>query len=295
MNRSIIIKGVSKYYGKTKALEDVNMEIQQGMFGLLGTNGAGKTTLMKMIATLHPPTEGRITVCGVDIREGKTIRNMIGYLPQDFSMYGGMTAYEAMEYLAVLSGLSKKERSGRIVELLEKVNLQNNHRTKVKTMSGGMRRRLGIAQALVNNPQVLIVDEPTAGLDPEERIRFRNILSEIASNRIVILSTHIVGDIEATCEDIVILDKGCVKFNGTVDALLDLAQGNIYGAQVSKSELDKLKEKYVVTGVLTRGSKADVRFISSKKPFPAAELIEANVEDAYMFLMNRKAGEIHVD
>lgn len=291
METEIKLEGVCKYYGKKQALKDVTMTIPTGMFGLLGRNGAGKTTLMKILATLHKAEAGTVSICGVDVKNSAQIRSMTGYLPQDFSMYGNMGVYEAMDYLGTLSGLSKKERSKRIPELLEKVNLSHNYKTKVKAMSGGMRRRLGIAQAILNNPRVLIVDEPTAGLDPEERVRFRNLLCEIAEERIVILSTHIVGDVEATCENIAVLDEGNLKFVGTVEELLEMAEGRIYTAEVSRMELEKIKKDYIVTGMLTKGSMVDVRFVSEKKPFEGAKNCEPNVEDAYLYLMNGKGGE----
>lgn len=291
MNTEIVLEQVNKYYGKKQALKNVTMTIPQGMFGLLGRNGAGKTTLMKILVTLHKVTDGKVTVCGVDINQCSRVRSMTGYLPQDFSMYGNMGVYEAMDYLGALSGLTKEERKKKIPELLQKVNLQNNHKTKIKAMSGGMRRRLGIAQALLNNPKVLIVDEPTAGLDPEERVRFRNLLCEIAEDRIVLLSTHIVGDIEATCENIAILDEGCLKFHGTVEQLLKTAEGKIFTAEVSKMELPKIKKEYIVTSMLTKGSKAEVRLVSEKLPFEGAVRCEPNVEDAYLYLMHGKAGE----
>lgn len=288
MEANITLENVNKYYGKKHALKDVTMEIPKGMFGLLGRNGAGKTTLMKILATLHSATDGKVTVCGVNIKDRAAIRSMTGYLPQDFSMYGNMGVYEAMDYLGTLSGLSKRERKERIPELLERVNLMNNHKTKVKAMSGGMRRRLGIAQAILNNPKVLIVDEPTAGLDPEERVRFRNLLCEIAEDRIVILSTHIVGDIEATCENIAILDEGTIKYNGTVEDMLKRAEGKIFTADVSKLELESIKKDYIVTGMLSHGSHADVRFVANEKPFEGAEQAEPNVEDAYLYMMDGK-------
>lgn len=290
MSTEIVLERVNKYYGKKQALKNVTMTIPKGMFGLLGRNGAGKTTLMKILATLHKATDGKVTICGVDVKECSKIRSMTGYLPQDFSMYGNMKVYEAMDYLGTLSGLRKEERKKRIPELLEKVNLQNNYKTKVRAMSGGMRRRLGIAQALLNNPKVLIVDEPTAGLDPEERVRFRNLLCEIAEERIVLLSTHIVGDIEATCENIAILDEGALRFTGTVEELLEIAEGKIYTAEVSKMELEKIKKEYIITGMLTKGSKAEVRLVAEKIPFESAICCEPNVEDAYLYLMNGKAG-----
>ena len=291
MNTEIVLKDLDKYYGKKQALRRVNLTISQGMFGLLGPNGAGKTTLMKILATLLPKTGGKVTICGTDISQEREIRRMVGYLPQDFSMYGNMTVYEAMDYLGVLSGMKKAERRERIPMLLEKVNLTENHGTKVKAMSGGMRRRLGIAQAILHNPRVLIVDEPTAGLDPEERVRFRNLLFEIAEERIVILSTHIVGDIEATCENIAVLNQGELLFQGTVTDLLEHAEGKIFTATVSRKELPMLKKQYEVTSMLIQGNEAQVRFVAEEKPFASANLCEPNVEDAYMFLMQEKRGE----
>lgn len=290
MKNSIVISELNKFYGKKQALKDVNLTINQGMFGLLGRNGAGKTTLMKVLSTLIKSNNGNITLCDVPISNEREIRSMIGYLPQDFSMYSNMTVYEAMDYLGVLSGLSKAERKERIPKLLTKVNLQRNPKMKVKAMSGGMRRRLGIAQAILHDPKVLIVDEPTAGLDPEERIRFRNLLSELAEDRIVILSTHIVGDIEATCENIAILDEGEILFQGTVAKLLEEANGYIYTAEISKLELPLVKEKYAVTSMLTLRENVNIRFISDERPFASAVSSEPNVEDAYMYLMHKKRG-----
>ncbi|MFQ8599861.1 MAG: ATP-binding cassette domain-containing protein [Oscillospiraceae bacterium] len=194
MNQNnIVIKHVEKWYGRKQALQDINLTIEQGMFGLLGRNGAGKTTLMKTLATLLRKNAGQICVCGIPIEDTKEIRRITGYLPQEFSIYPSMWVGEAMQYLGVLSGLNGKERAERTQRLLAKVNLTEQRNKKVRALSGGMKRRLGIAQALLGDPKVLIVDEPTAGLDPEERIRFRNLLCEVAQERIVILSTHIVG------------------------------------------------------------------------------------------------------
>lgn len=292
MTTNIILKDVSKFYGKKQALNGINLEIEKGMFGLLGRNGAGKTTLMKSIATLHSVSSGDITVCGINISESSKIREMIGYLPQDFSMYSNMSAYEAMDYLGVLSGLDKKTRKERIPELLSKVNLNNNMKIKVKAMSGGMRRRLGIAQAILHNPKVLIVDEPTAGLDPEERVRLRNLLSEIADDRIVILSTHIVDDIESTCENIAVMDEGKIIFKGTVTELLDKANGMIYEVKISKAEIEDIKKNYIVTNILMMATEATVRFIAKDKEniINGAEVTLPNVEDAYMYLMHINGG-----
>lgn len=291
MSTTIKIRNLNQYYGKKQALKNVNLKIEKGMFGLLGRNGAGKTTLMKVLATLLPVSEGEISVCGRNVKQAQSIRKITGYLPQEFSMYPNMTVYEAMDYLGVLSGLSKSQRKQRIPKLLEKVNLQDVKRRKVKALSGGMKRRLGIAQAILHNPKVLIVDEPTAGLDPEERVRFRNLLCEIAEERIVILSTHIVGDIEATCENIAVLDTGQVIYQGTITDLIEMAEGKVYSAEISRRELELLKKNYIVTSMLTLGNNVMVRFLADSKPFASAKLCEAGVEDAYMYLMHIERGE----
>ena len=290
MSLTIQIKDLDKYYGKKQALNHINLTIHQGMFGLLGRIGAGKTTLMKTLATLLEKQKGEIRICGIPVEETARVRKMIGYLPQDFSMYPNMTVYEAMDYLGVLSGMSKEKRKQRIPVLLEQVNLQNDSRKKVRALSGGMRRRLGIAQAILHDPKVLIVDEPTAGLDPEERVRFRNLLCEIAEKRIVILSTHIVGDIEATCENLAVMDQGKILYHGTVEALIELAKDKVYTAEISKKELPVMKENYLVTGMLSVGNNVSVRFLSEKKPFDGAKPCSAGVEDAYLYLMEEKAG-----
>lgn len=286
METQIQISNLSKNFGQKQALKSVDLTISQGMFGLLGPNGAGKTTLMKVLTTLLQKTAGEVTVCGVPIERSAEIRKITGYLPQDFSMYGNMSAGEALDYLAVLSGMSKGERRIKVPEMLEKVNLSEQKHLKVKAMSGGMKRRLGIAQAIIHDPKVIIVDEPTAGLDPEERVRFRNLLCEIAKDRIVLLSTHIVGDIEATCENIAVLDQGEVIFQGTVTQLLDQVKGKVYAAEISVRELEKVKENYLVTGMLNTGSVSNVKIIATESPFAGAKPCSADVEDAYMFLMH---------
>lgn len=286
---TIEIKNLNKFYGKKQALSDVNLTIGQGMFGLLGRNGAGKTTLMKTLATLLQKKDGEITVCGIPVENAKQIRRIIGYLPQEFSMYPSMSVSEVMDYLGVLSGMNRRERNERIPLLLERVNLTEHKLKKVKALSGGMKRRLGIAQALLHDPKVLIVDEPTAGLDPEERIRFRNLLCEVAEDRIVILSTHIVGDIEATCEDVAILNDGKLLYNGTVDKLLEAAAGKVFTKLADKRELPKLKKEFSITSMHTQGGKMVIRFLSDI-PVSDAECSEPNIEDAYMlYLYNNGA------
>lgn len=295
MENRIEIRDLSKNFGKKQALNHVNLEIGPGMFGLLGPNGAGKTTLMKVLTTLTRKSGGEVKLCGILVEQCRQIREIIGYLPQDFSMYGNMGAYEGLDYLAVLSGMSKKERAKKVPEMLEKVNLGDQHKTKIRAMSGGMKRRLGIAQAIIHDPKIIVVDEPTAGLDPEERVRFRNLLCEIARDRIVILSTHIVGDIEATCENIAVLNRGEILFRGTVSGLLEAVKGKVYTMEVSTVELPLVKEQFLVTGILTNGSSANIKIIAEESPMKGAVPASPDVEDAYMYLMNHasaaKAGE----
>ena len=293
MDNKIVITKMNKYYGRKQALFDIDLTIENGMFGLLGRNGAGKTTLLKTLAAIHKKKNGRITVCGVPIEKESEIRAMTGYLPQDFSMYPNMRTDEALDYLGALSGIPKDERKKRVDSLLRKVNLNDHRRKKVKELSGGMKRRLGIAQALIHDPKVLIVDEPTAGLDPEERIRFRNLLCEVAENRIVILSTHIVADIEASCEQVAIMDSGKILWNGTVQQLLDNARGHIYTANVEKQFLPQIKKEYIVTGILQQNEYTTVRLVSDAEPdLPNAVLTEPDLEGAYMYCLHSCGCEV---
>lgn len=286
MKKEITIKNVDKFYGRKQALHNINLTINQGMFGLLGRNGAGKTTLMKTLATLHKKQSGRITICGIPVENTKEIRSITGYLPQDFSMYPTMTVEESLDYLGVLSGMDGQTRKERAKMLLKRVNLTEHKHKKIKALSGGMKRRLGIAQALLHNPQVLIVDEPTAGLDPEERIRFRNLLCEVAEERIVILSTHIVGDIEATCEDIAIMNDGRILWQGTVSELLKDAKGKVFVVNINKKLLPQIKKNFIVTGMLVQSEYTTVRFISDDIPdIQGVSETEPNVEDAYMYCL----------
>ena len=286
MDNRIEIRNVNKFYGRKQALKDVNLTIDQGMFGLLGRNGAGKTTLMKTLAALHCKKSGTINVCGIPLEDAKEIRSIIGYLPQDFSMYPSMTVTESLDYLGTLSGMSKAFREKRMELLIKRVNLAEHRHKKVKALSGGMKRRLGIAQALLHDPRVLIVDEPTAGLDPEERIRFRNLLCEVAEERIVILSTHIVGDIEATCENIAIMNSGEILWQGTVSELIKNADGRVFTVNAEKKYLPQIKKEYIVTGMLVQSDYTTVRLISDTVPdLQGAVPAEPNAEDAYMYCL----------
>ena len=287
----IIINNLSKRYGKKEVLRNISLTIPEGMYGLLGRNGAGKTSFMRILATLPIPTNGDIQMNGVSIKETTKVREMIGYLPQDFSIYKNMTVFGALDYLGLLSNLPNKIRKERIYTLLEQVHLKDNAKTKVKALSGGMKRRLGIAQALLHNPQILIVDEPTAGLDPEERIRFRNLLSDFSDGRIVILSTHIASDIESTCQNVAVLNKGNILFHGSTETLRKQADHKVYLITVPKS-LDKpIKEHYYVLNRNSTNTGIQYRILSNTPPNELAEIQTPTLEDGYMYLLQQAEGE----
>ena len=287
----IIINNLSKRYGKKEVLRNISLTIPEGMYGLLGRNGAGKTSFMRILATLSIPTNGDIQMNGVSIKETTKVREMIGYLPQDFSIYKNMTVFGALDYLGLLSNLPNKIRKERIYTLLEQVHLKDNAKTKVKALSGGMKRRLGIAQALLHNPQILIVDEPTAGLDPEERIRFRNLLSDFSDGRIVILSTHIASDIESTCQNVAVLNKGNILFHGSTETLRKQADHKVYLITVPKS-LDKpIKDHYYVLYRNSTYTCIQYRILSNTPPNELAEIQTPTLEDGYMYLLQQAEGE----
>ena len=230
---------------------------------------------------------------GIPIKETTKIREIVGYLPQDFSFYRNMSVYGAMDYLGLLSNIPDKVRKERISALLEQVNLKENVRTKVKALSGGMKRRLGIAQALLHNPQILIVDEPTAGLDPEERIRFRNLLSEFAEDRIVILSTHISSDVESSCENIGVLDNGRMIWSGSTEELVKQAEGKVYLISAAKKKDKLIKEKYTVLNIIASGSGTQYRVLSDTPPEEKHMLQDPTLEDGYMYLLSQTDGGIN--
>lgn len=286
----IKVNRLSKNYGKKTALSNVTVTIPAGMYGLLGRNGAGKTSLMRILATLSEPSEGEISINGISIKETGRIREIVGYLPQDFSFYRNMTVYEAMDYLGLLSDIPDKIRRERTLSLLKQVSLEENMKTKVKALSGGMKRRLGIAQALLHNPQVLIVDEPTAGLDPEERIRFRNMLSEFAEDRIVILSTHISSDVESSCERIGVLDHGKMIWNGRTEELIKQAEGKVYLVSAAKNQEKSIREKYFVLNTAASPAGNQYRVLSDTVPEEKHILQQPVLEDGYMNLLRQAGG-----
>lgn len=289
----ILISNLSKNYGKKTALKEVSMTIHSGMYGLLGRNGAGKTSLMRILATLSMPSSGEVSINGVSLKDTTKIREMVGYLPQDFSFYRNMSVYGAMDYLGLLSNIPDNIRKDRIVTLLEQVNLIDDAKTKIKALSGGMKRRLGIAQALLHNPQILIVDEPTAGLDPEERIRFRNLLSEFADERIVILSTHISSDVESVCENIGVLNNGRLIWDGSTEELMQQADGKVYLISAGKKQDKHIKEKYTVLNISTSNLGTQYRILSDTIPEEKNIPQSPTLEDGYMYLLSQMDGGVH--
>ncbi len=265
------------------------MEIESGMFGLLGPNGAGKTTLMKILTLLLNPSSGSIEFDGLNIdKDRRAIRSMLGYLPQDFRFFENLKAWEFLDYSAGLSGYKyKKDRKKIIDELLDKVGLLDVRERKANKLSGGMKRRLGIAQAIIGNPKIIIVDEPTTGLDPEERIRFRNILSDIANNDvIIILSTHIVGDISSTCKNVALLNKGELKYQGTPEGIVDMAREHVWQANVSDMEFQILKEQYPIISTIPSENGWEVQLVADKLEGYNATHFEPNLEHGYVYFMD---------
>jgi len=271
-------------------LKDFSLEVGPGILGLLGPNGAGKSTFMRMLATITKPTEGTVTWNGTDIvKSPDTMRAVLGYLRQDFGVYPNLTAIEFLEYMAAIKGLNGKETKRHIDELLQVVNLAEAAKRPLGGYSGGMKQRVGIAQALLNDPQLLIVDEPTVGLDPEERVRFRNLLSDLSGERIVILSTHIVSDVEATATRIVLINKGLLLRKAAPEDLLKDMDGKVWEWVVSSDELTALKGKHIVSGTIRRSDGVQVRVVSESKPEANAQNISPNLEDAYLYFIGGKS------
>ena len=281
----LVIDAVGKRYGRSVwGLREFSLTVGPGVLGLLGPNGAGKSTLMRIIATVTRPTTGRVTWEGVDLaRDPDAVRRVLGYLPQDFGVYPNLTALEFLEYLAAAKGLDARAARARIAALLELVNLTQDARRPLGGYSGGMRQRVGIAQALLNDPRLLIVDEPTAGLDPEERVRFRNLLSELSGERIVILSTHIVSDVEAVATHIALIEQGRLVVHDAPEALLRAAAGRAWEWVIPSGELAAVKAAHRVSGTLRRGDGVHVRIVGERAPGPGAQPVEATLEDAYLW------------
>lgn len=284
------------YRPNTVALSDVNLGLGAGMFGLLGPNGAGKTTLMRILATLIDPTSGAVCVDGIDVQHNKeAIRRQLGYLPQSFGLYPRLNPVETLDYIGTLKGLpDPRERRRRIQEVLETVNLWDHRRRKVREFSGGMLQRLGIAQALLGDPRLLIVDEPTAGLDPEERIRFRNLLAMMSGERVVLLSTHIVADVESSCSDMAVIRKGQVIFRGAPEDLVRAAEGRVWQVRCSRPMFERLRDAgertITVIGAKDSGDVVEARVVCAGRPVlgegaSVSAAADTTLEDAYIALM----------
>ena len=284
----LIIDKVSKRYGRGPfALRDFSLELSTGVLGLLGPNGAGKTTLMSILATITRATEGRVLWDGAEVAASPdTLRSVLGYLPQDFGVYPNLNAVEFLEYLAAVKGLDAAASKRRIDELLNLVNLSDVRKRPLGGYSGGMKQRVGIAQALLNDPKLLIVDEPTAGLDPEERVRFRNLLSELSGERIVILSTHIVSDVEATATDIALISQGTLVAHASPEDLLRQVEGRVWEWVLPSAELSAARQRYLISNTMRRSDGVHARVLGEDPP-RGAEPVAPNLEDAYLYCLSQ--------
>ncbi len=285
------ISNLSKVYpGGIKALSQVNLNISNGMFGLLGPNGAGKSSLMRTIATLQEPSEGTVFLDELDVVNNKNeMRKVLGYLPQDFGFYPKVSAEDMLNHFAVLKGISDKaERKASCDALLHQTNLYEVRHRYIGDYSGGMRQRFGIAQALLGNPKVIIVDEPTAGLDPQERNRFHNLLSEVGENIIVILSTHIVEDVSNLCRKMAVMNLGQVLFNGETAEALDLLRGKVFAAVIEKEELNDFRQRYNVISTRAFEGKILIHVLGTESPGPQFRSIDGDLEDVYFSYINSK-------
>ena len=287
----ITIEGLSKIYPNgNKALNNIDLEIKDGMFGLLGPNGAGKSTFMRIMVTLMKLSSGKVTIDGYDlVKDRREIRALLGYLPQDFRFFSSLSTHEFLDYAARLAGMkSAHERAAAVDQMLEEVGLFEARDRQANKLSGGMKRRLGIAQALINNPRLIIVDEPTTGLDPEERIRFRNLLSTISTKDvIIILSTHIVGDISSTCKSMALLNKGELAYSGSPDDLVARTNGKVWLIKASEAEYLQINEKYPVISNVPTNNGWEVQVVADSINGFDGHLIDPNLEHAYVYFMEK--------
>jgi len=284
----LVIQNISKRYNKNKfGLKNYSLTIENGILGLLGPNGAGKSTLMKIVATISQPTNGTIELDGHNIlHDPDYIRKMLGYLPQDFGVYANLNAYEFLEYIAAMKGVGGPNLRKRIEALLEGVNLIESAKSPIGTYSGGMKQRIGIAQALLNDPKILIFDEPTVGLDPEERMRFRNLIADLAQNCIIILSSHIVSDIETIADEVAIMQSGMLITKGTQAEVIKQVEGKVFEMLLEGSGLSDFKTKHLVVNTSRQKENVWVRYISNE-PAKGSEAATATLEDAYLFLTHK--------
>jgi ABC-2 type transport system ATP-binding protein len=289
---SITIRSLNKIYPNgNHALKDITMEIPTGMFGLLGPNGAGKSTLMRILVALMEPTSGEVDVFGYNLlKERKEVRGILGYLPQDFRFFAKYKTHEFLDYAARLAGMTNGRRRRQAVdEMLENVGLFDVRERYANRLSGGMKRRLGIAQALIHNPRLIIVDEPTTGLDPEERIRFRNLLAKISEQDVtIILSTHIVGDISSTCNSMALMNRGEIAFVGSPEEMRKKAEGKVWRMQISGDELHLVDKKYPVITTIPSGTGWEIQVVADEIEGYDAEPYPPNLEHAYVYYMEKK-------
>ena len=288
----LTIQNLTKEFGTLHAVDNVNFTMTNGVYGLLGVNGAGKTTLMRMLTTLIKPNSGEILWDGQDVyaMDGQ-YRKLLGYLPQDFGYYPDFSIYDYLMYIASIKGIRPAVAKERVKLLLKQVGLVRARHKKMKTLSGGMKRRAGIAQAMLNDPKILILDEPTAGLDPSERIRFRNLISELSEDRIVLLSTHIVSDIEYIANEILLMKDGRITMSGTAEEIVASMPEKVWTFTVPKAQIDAYLKSYKVANVKTVPGGAELRVLSPVRPNSSAIEAEPNLEDAFLYHFGESAGE----
>lgn len=283
------VQNVSKRYSKnTYGLRDFSISVEKGILGLLGPNGAGKSTLLKMIATVSKPTEGIILLNKNNIaKDANYMRKQLGFLPQDFGVYPNLNAFEFLAYMGAMKGIGGKELHSRIKGLLEGLNLQQVAKKPIGSYSGGMKQRVGIAQALLNNPKIVIFDEPTVGLDPEERVRFRNLISDLANDCIVILSSHIVSDIDTIADEVAIMKNGTLIAKGRQESIIQRVNQKVFETMLEKEQLKTFKEAQLVVSTMRKAGKLLVRYISDN-PLPGSMPQNANLEDAYLYMIKTR-------
>ena len=288
----LVLDNLTKEFGEFVAVDHINLTMTNGVYGLLGVNGAGKTTLMRMLCTLLKPTSGNIYCNGKDIfKMDGEYRNLLGYLPQDFGFYPEFTVNDYLLYIATIKGVRHAVARKRTNELISKVGLAKVANKKLKKLSGGMKRRAGIAQAMLNNPKILILDEPTAGLDPNEIIRFRNLLSELSEERLVLLSTHIVSDIEYIANEILMMKDGAILNKGTLDEIISTMPEKVWNCIVPQQSVSAITKRYKVSNMKSENHGVDLRIISAEKPCETAVYVQPSLEDVFLYYFGEKVGD----